>query len=168
MTTTKPERPLLASVICGYEILAIVASLLLWWFLHAINSAHPGRVYPPTPAWQNIASIATYLLALAAAITLWKMHRSAFVFLAGRFVIGLVLFIAYVSRTSPASPPTHKTLITHATARHITEGISVFFLLISACIAASAYMLLFHPRQPSTSPAPQPISKWPLPPSFSR
>ncbi len=168
MTTTKPERPLLASIICGYEILAIVASLLLWWLLHAINSAHPGHAYPPTPAWQNIASIASYILALAAAIAIWKMHRLAFVFLAGRFVIGLALFIAYVFRTPPAIPQAHKTLITHATARHITEGISVFLLLISACIAASAYMLLFHPRPPSTNPAPRPISKWPLPPNLSR
>jgi hypothetical protein len=163
VTTTKPERPLIATVICAYETFALAAGLLLWWLIHAINSAHPDRAYPPTPAWQNIAAWLSEALLLAAIFTLWKMRKSAFPIFVSRFAISLTLFIAFVTRKLPTNPSSHVSPRVHAFTHAFTEAISVFLLVLSASIATYTYMILFRPQLLSVEPTPEPVSKWPLP-----
>lgn len=160
MTTTRPARPLFATIICGYEALVIVLGILAQWTSHAITVAHPERGYPPSPVWQSAIVDLDYVIAMAAIITLWRMHRSASFLLAGRFVISLVLFVHW--KIWPSLPKNPVKLKHPGVVHGIVEAIGIFFLLASAFVAIYVYMIFFHPRPPSIKA--EPISKWPLPP----
>ena len=83
MTGTRPERPLLATLVCIWEVFIVVLAIVTHYTVnHLHNSRPPGQSFPPihpVGPLQTAASWLTYTLAVAAAVTLWRMHRSAFV-----------------------------------------------------------------------------------------
>jgi hypothetical protein len=110
VTEPRRERPLLATAICIYEIFtAFVPLPIAWIFLFALfHSAplHHSILPQSTLTWVNCA------LAIAGAVALWQMRRSAFFLLATRFGLSLLMSIirlpraiANISRLRALLPP---------------------------------------------------------------
>jgi len=96
---SRPARPLLATVICVYEVSIVVLALVLPSVLRHFNpiAAHPTVTHPPSPL-QAASGWLSYALAVAAAIALWQMRRLAFVLLAVRFALSLLLLLIRLPR----------------------------------------------------------------------
>ena len=145
MTGTRPERPLLATLVCIWEVFIVVLAIVTHYTVnHLHNSRPPGQSFPPihpVGPLQTAASWLTYTLAVAAAVTLWRMHRSAFVFLAGRFCISLVSFIVGALRIPSflATTHPHQHVINLSAIVWVVSAIAIVGLVLSASIAWYAY-----------------------------
>ena len=94
MIESRHKRPPLATIICIYMIVtAFIPVQLMWillwgWFHSILNNLSIPPLMPRTPI-----SLMICALAVAGAIALWLMHRSAFFLLAIRPILSLLLFL---------------------------------------------------------------------------
>jgi hypothetical protein len=91
MNQSPHKRPLLATVICIYEVAVSIIPvpivlIYLFGILHSALSIH--SLVP-----RSIRAWAEMVLALAGATALWHMRRAAFFLLATRFGLSLVLLL---------------------------------------------------------------------------
>jgi hypothetical protein len=106
----RPVRPLLATLICIAEaasLVLLVAAHFLFNYLRSLHdSLRTGEPLTYSPPFVTLHSSplhysavgACYILALAAAITLWQMRRSAFYLLATLTALLLAWFAAGLLR----------------------------------------------------------------------
>jgi hypothetical protein len=114
VTEVQPDRPQLAIVICVYELFAgglSLAAVLLAYALLSITSRVP---HIHTPWWSTLTTWLSIALSFAAALMLWRMHRSAFFIFSAKFLLGVGLFVFALLRpgivttagsTIPNPPP---------------------------------------------------------------
>jgi hypothetical protein len=157
LTEARPARPVLATVIALWEVfivvVAIAARVAIRVLRHAHQQAHQAahtstRITPSSPS-HAAGLILGYALAIGAAIALWQMHRSAFVFLTARFVVELALFI--MALLHPA-----KTL--DSLIPLFVFAVDIFALALNAAIVWYAY----HITTPRSIAAPIPESETPV------
>ncbi|MGA7159060.1 MAG: hypothetical protein WBY53_19600 [Acidobacteriaceae bacterium] len=159
MDHLRPKRPPLATLVCIYEVFIVVFAIAAhYWLIYMTNLAnqrypnHPFlHIHSPT-LLQSTASWLSYILALAAAIALWRMLRAAFVLLASRFLISLIWFIVGLTRIS--ATPIHLSasaarLMSPTELRLIGFGIGFIALMLSASIAWYAYDVTKTQMEPS-------------------
>ena len=128
MIEERPARPLLATLICFYEIaVVLLAYSARRSFDHWVQVAHPS-LYSPTPFPQIAASELSFVLAICAAILLWRMHHAASYLLATR--VALSLFSSIFNLAHPRL---------HVRIHWITHVIVLVIILINASIAWYAY-----------------------------
>jgi hypothetical protein len=145
VTGTRPERPVLATVVCIWEVFIVVLAIVTHYTVnHLHNSRPPGQSLPPVhpvSPLQTAASWLTYTLAIAAAVTLWRMHRSAYIFLAGRFCISLVSFVVGALRIPSflATTHPHQHAINLSAIVWAVGAIAIADLALDASIAWYAY-----------------------------
>ncbi len=102
MKSTK--RPPLATLICIYEVGALMVSLLsslLLTHLYRLHNTHP----LPIPVALSAIRWLSLALAPLAVMALWKVKRSAYFLLLTRFLLGATWIVAYRMNTQP---PRHK------------------------------------------------------------
>jgi hypothetical protein len=145
------ERTPLATAICIYEIVILLLGLLpvaLQWLNHYIlatsHATHPSIPHHATPLLQTASAWLIRVLAVAGAIMLWRMHRSAFYLLASRFVLSLILFVTVWLQaphllSSLALP--HAQLARLMIFGEVIRGIGIFFLILNALIAWVVYRI---------------------------
>jgi hypothetical protein len=149
----RPARTVPATLICVYEFVAAIISppLALIYLLGLLQSAN----HYPSPLLRSASSWLSSALAIAAAVALWRMHRSASYLFAARFLLTLALFIQrlphvlamqarFQSQLNPAYPLEHNL----ATAFWILSAINLATIALDAVFAFYAYKI--------TSPKPQP------------
>jgi hypothetical protein len=94
---SRPARPALATVICVYEVVLLLALPLIQWGLQRQFAAtHPLRqyhAYPAHPLQSAVGWFGTALL-IAAVVALWQMRRVAFLLFLAHF--GLLLVLRYL------------------------------------------------------------------------
>lgn len=97
MTESRAARPPLATIICIYLLVTAFIPLparwiyLFGWF-HSIFIYHSTLPHTPLP-------LAIGVLAIAGAIALWQMRRAAFVLLAIRLVLSLLVMVINLPRS---------------------------------------------------------------------
>jgi hypothetical protein len=141
----RQERPLLATLICIWEVFIVALAIGTRYMQHHLQ--HSLRPVQPLPQihlanpLQPVASWLTYTLAVLAAVTLWRMHRSAFVFLAGRFCLSLALFIVGILRMQSllATMPSHQSSINFSTIAWMVSAVAIIGIALDAFIAWYAY-----------------------------
>lgn len=98
-------RPILATVIALWEVLIVVLAIgarVAIRVLHAArHTAHGTHSVAPSSPLHTAGLILASALAIAGAIALWQMHRSAFIFLAARCVVQLALLILSLTNIRP-------------------------------------------------------------------
>jgi len=152
LTEVRPERTPVATFICAFEV-AIAAWVILGRFaVYIIRSVASSPAYHsyPTPLLQTVVRDLDVLLAVAAAVTLWQMRRSAFYLLATRFVLSFVWFGWGLLRGT--SLP-----VAHDGGR--SEIIHVIRLLIALCLLllnAAITWYVYRVTKPRTEVAPIP------------
>jgi hypothetical protein len=119
---------------------------------YAARGIYPSMAYYSTPLLQSVVLWLRYALALAAAIALWQMRRSAFYLLAGRVAIALVLFLVSLLHSVPPfsehiAYPVLPTPLMHA----LIRTISASFLAFHVCIAWYVYNITSPQRLPQRS-----------------
>jgi len=145
VTGTRPERPALATVICIYETFIVVWTIASHYVTRPLPpTLHNGLTVPHihlTNPLQPAASWLTRALALAAAVTLWRLHRSAILFLAGRFCISLVLFLVGFPRVQSlfATMHPHSPSISLSALLWVASAIAIIGIALNAFIAWYAY-----------------------------
>ena len=145
MTHVCTKRPLLATIICFYEVFVVVLVIACYFLqLHLASSITHAAVSHHPMSLLAAVSWLGYLLALAAAITLWKMQRSAFYLLAARFGLSLVSFLIALPHLFahwPALPPKSDGAIylTLIAIRCVTGALFVGGLVLSAAIVWYVY-----------------------------
>jgi len=115
VTKTRRSRPVLATVISLWEVAVVVTAIAAHVAIRMRHEAYQ----TPYQAAQSVSHtvpasplhipglVLGYALAIAGAVALWRMHRSAFIFLAARVVVEVALPIL-----APAShAKTHDSLI---------------------------------------------------------
>ncbi|HZL26222.1 MAG TPA: hypothetical protein VFC39_06795 [Acidobacteriaceae bacterium] len=152
MTVERPARPALATLICIFE-LGVVALLIASHFivrslrdqfnaLRANNPSVHSQPFPPihyTPLHLT-SMIVSYGLALAVAITLWQMRRSAFYLLATQTTLSLITFgIGLVRTLSVALHVPHAAGINHAAIFWIARILSFLFVAFEAAMTWYVY-----------------------------
>jgi hypothetical protein len=156
----RPARPLLATLICIFEAFTAIVPLplalaYLFGYFHSAD-------YYPSPLPRSAVSWLSSALAIAAAVTLWRMHRSASYLFAARFLLTLALFLQrlphvlamqalFQHRLNPAYPLEHNL----ATTFWILSSINLATIALDALFAFYAYRI--------TSPKPQPPEPIPTP-----
>jgi hypothetical protein len=103
LTEARPARPLLATVISLWEaslVVLAIAARFLRIYLRGLHG-HLQHPFPPldTAPLHYAVTAVIYALALASAITLWQMRRSAFYLLATRAVLFFAGFLHTLLRT---------------------------------------------------------------------
>ena len=83
-------RPILASVICFYEVIMVFLALMGFAFAHAMRIANPLRIRVPDSPLRLTITWVGYALAIAIAVTLWQMRREAFYLAAGKLCLVLL------------------------------------------------------------------------------
>ena len=139
MTQAPRPRPVLATIICIYELIVVVLGLMSLGSLAVIHLSRPLQPYPPLFSLEMANSLVGLALALAVAITLWRMRRSAFYILLVRLLLGLsALIFAFLH-------PAHAASATHAfhsgsfvVARALTSLVA--FLLFCLNLAITMYV----------------------------
>jgi hypothetical protein len=145
VTGTRPERPALATLICIYETLIVVRTIASHYITRPLPpTLHNGLTVPLihfTNPLQPAASWLTCALAVAATVTLWRMHRSAVVFLAGRFCISLVLFLVGFPRVQSLFATMHppSPSINLSALLWVASAIAITGIALNAFIAWYAY-----------------------------
>jgi hypothetical protein len=174
VTGTRPERPVLATLICIWEVFTIVLAIASYMFLEHMLSAHPSIHPHPTTLLHSISSWLFPLLAAAAAITLWQMRRAAFFLLAARFAMSLLWFLAGLPRLFaqhwPTLPPGSPGAINVIAIRWGAILFSIVSLALSGSIAWYAYDITtpeaLSPHDPEAHLTPDaPVSPPAFPPS---
>jgi hypothetical protein len=106
LTESRPERPELATVICILEVAAAVLAIAAHFvrlYLHNLHGYHraslPSTYNHPLQSFNDTtlhyaAMGLTCTLALAIAVTLWQMRRSAFYLSATRTALSLASVVA--------------------------------------------------------------------------
>jgi hypothetical protein len=138
VTAKHPARPLLATLICIYEIAIVLLAILARSFSHWLSIAHPSA-YHPTPFSQIAALELTYVLAVFAAILLWRMHHLAAYLLTVRFFITLVFYIVTLTATIPNRPARHAGLISPTAIHWLTYVVGLMIVLLNAAIPWYVY-----------------------------
>lgn len=141
MTEVRPERTPIATLICAFEAAIVVWATLGRTALYVIRTAGSARahhLYPTSPL-ETVVKDLDVLLALAAAITLWQMRRSAFYLLATRFGLSFSWFAWKLLRG--ANLP-----VLHSGTRSMVIDslrllVSVCFLILSAAITWYVYRI---------------------------
>jgi hypothetical protein len=144
VTEVRPERPVLATVICIFEVavvvLAIAAHFLRVVLLNALHHTH--RAVDSSALTTLHFSALHYareglagILALAAAIALWQMHRAAFYILAARTAMEAAGFL--VSLRHPASVTR---LVFNLAALALSAAITWYVYVITKPQAEAAYI----------------------------
>jgi len=118
----------------------VLLALLARSFSHWLSIAHPSA-YHPTPFSQIAALELTYVLAVFAAILLWRMHHLAAYLLTVRFFITLGFFILTLTATNPNRPARHAGLISPTTIHWLTHVIGLMIVLLNATIAWYVYQI---------------------------
>ena len=138
MTGTRPERPILATVICVYEAFIVLGVSLK--FLVPL-ATHAAVHHDPTLAASTINWVSC-LLAMASAITLWHMHRSSVLFLGARFGMDLVFFVAGLFHPIHAMATPHSNQgLSPANIAHAIRIFEVIALALTGFIAWYAYKI---------------------------
>lgn len=139
MSEARPERTPIATLICIFEAAIVAWAIVGRIAMHVLRDAASARRYHayPTPLLETIVKDLGVLLALAAAIALWQMHRSAFYLLATRFALSLAWFIGSLlhAEAVPAFPDPARSAIIH----FLASFIGLCFLIVSAAITWYAY-----------------------------
>lgn len=132
MNDMRRIRPPLATAICIYEIFVVVLDVAAYLFLkYFIPHTTDGAVlYHPTLR-QNLTSALFSVLAIAAAVALWQMRRSAVIFFGARFALNIGLFVIGFFPSSTAHPAHGSHLLAYLFA---TVG-----LALSGLVAGYAY-----------------------------
>jgi hypothetical protein len=133
VTSERPQRPLLATIICVFEVAVFVIKLAGPLLLRHAFREQPGS---DTALLSSIAWLSC-ILAPIAAVALWQMRRSAFVLLAARFALGL--FWLAISRMT-AAPPLHAG----------SRGMLLFFDILSLSISGSIAWYVYDLTSPET------------------
>jgi hypothetical protein len=136
---------LLATFICIYEVAIVLLAIVARSFSHWLRVAHPSH-YHPAPFSQIAALELTYILAVFAAILLWRMHHLAAYLLAVRSFITLVFFILTLTATNPNQPTRHAVLISPTTIHWLMHVVGLMIVLLNATIAWYVYGIT-SPRQ---------------------
>jgi hypothetical protein len=156
LTEVRPARPLLATLICIFEaasVVLVVAAHFLVNYLRSIhNSLRTGQplTYSPPPLTLHASPLhyaamgLSYIIALAAAIALWQMRRSAFYLLAAGTALSLASFAVGLLRAGMAI--------------HLSQIIGLLTLVLSAAITWYAYRITL----PRVELAPIPESEPPV------
>lgn len=151
MTQTRPERPLLATLICIWEVAVVFIEIVGLIWQHHFHRLHPLLQHRsvPLPLLHTISVWITYCLAIAAAISLWQMHRSSFVLLAARFGIGLLWFLIglpyLASQHWPSIPAGTRLAIDMIVIRWGNYLFIVIGLVFGASLACYAYAITKPP-----------------------
>ncbi len=99
MNAHRPARPVLATLICIYEAAVLVLALALRLRPGQAPQVHAhAAVLPPISPLVVPLSWLGYTLALAAAIALWQMRRSAFFLLMARLAISIAVVLLTMPR----------------------------------------------------------------------
>jgi hypothetical protein len=152
MTESRPTRPPLATIICIYEVCIAafaVANPFLVRLLIAHNASMARRPHPsPVFTLQSELGWLHSALAVAAAVALWQMRRSAFVLFLGRFVLGLFLslsrlprFLQLTAHTRALRPPGSDASAILTLILWIIYAITVALLALNAVFAWYAYRI---------------------------
>lgn len=157
MTEVRPERTPIATLICFFEAAIAVWTIVGRTVFHIIRTTGSARAYHsyPTSLLQTVVRDLDVLLALAAAITLWQMRRSAFYLLATRFVLSLVWFVWNLLRG--ASLTVLQDGARSAIIHFLRTFIGLCFLMLSAAITWYVYNIT-KPK-PETTSNPEPNSQ---------
>jgi hypothetical protein len=143
VTGTRPERPILATVICVYEAFIVLGAIVAFFSLKFLVplTTHAAVHRGPTLAASAINWVSC-LLAMAAAITLWQMRRSSVLFLGARFGMALVLFLVGLFHPIHAIATPHSTQgLSPANIAHAFRILGVIALALSGFIAWYAYKI---------------------------
>jgi hypothetical protein len=143
VTGPRPERPILATVVCIYEASIVLLDVVGYFslkFLVPLTTNAAVHYHPTLRA--GLISWVSCLLALAAAITLWQMRRSAVVFLGARFGMDLVLFVVGLFHPIHATTQPHSTqALSPSSIAHAFRIVGVIALALSGFIAWYAYKI---------------------------
>jgi hypothetical protein len=139
LTEVRPERTPIATFICAFEVAIAAWAILGRIAVYTIRSVASSPAYHsyPTPLLQTLVRDLDVLLAVAAAITLWQMRRSAFYLLATRFVLSFALF-AWGLLRGTSLPLAHvgaRSAIIH----YVRLSIELCLLVLSAAITWYVY-----------------------------
>ena len=161
MNESHPARPPLATIICIYEafivVFGVVTQILSRY--HISNNANTARHYHsyPVVTLQSALGWLSYALAIAAAVALWQMRRSAFVLFLTRFALGLVLslsrlprFMQLAAHDRALRPPGSSALAILTLTFWIIYAITAVFVALNAFFAWYAYKI----TSPKVSPPP--------------
>lgn len=149
MIETRPPRPMMATIIACWEVLIVSMAVAAHVAVRLIHHMHPAtRHAAQAPAVSTsplhaAGLVVTCVLALAAAIALWEMRRVAFILLAARFGVELVLFAEEMLRPVTAARAQHTAM------RFAFIGIDFVALAVNAAIAWYVWHIT---RQPVISP----------------
>jgi hypothetical protein len=128
----RPERPLLATIICLLEAAIAVLAISAHFLRIYLRNLHSHTHYSLAPLnYTPLHYAATGLacaLALAIAITLWQMRRAAFYLLATRTALSLASLLAGLLRAEPM--PTNSRIISLA-ALALTAAITWYVYVIT-------------------------------------
>jgi hypothetical protein len=152
VTESRPQRPVLATLICIFEagvvVMGIASHFIARYLREAINSRradgfsaarHPIPPMHYTPLHLT-SMLVSYGLALAIAVTLWQMRRSAFYLLATRTVLAIAGFGVGLLRASTVAPAsTHTVGINHAAIFAAVEIFSFLFVALDATMTWYVY-----------------------------
>jgi hypothetical protein len=136
LTQARPERTPIATLICIFEAIIVAWTIFGRIAMHVFRGTDSARAYH-VPLLQTTIKDLGILLALAAAIALWQMHRSAFYLLAIRFVLSLAWFIGSLLHAEVLP-----TLQDHtwSTIIHLLSPLfGLCFLIVSAAITWYVY-----------------------------
>ena len=141
MTADRPARPLLATLICFYEIAIVLLAIVSQSFFRWFHATHLSAPYRPTPFLQSAASILSYILAICAAILLWRMRHLASYLLATRAVTSLIGYVFALMRITPQAPTQHARVISLTTIHWIFYVMGFTFLILNTSIAWYVYRI---------------------------
>lgn len=101
MTEARLKRPILATIICVFELLIFVIQVI-GAFLPRYAFGMQDVASGPSALLLSSIGWLSCILAAVAAVTLWQMRRAAFVVLTTRFALGLIWFVVSQLGAAPA------------------------------------------------------------------
>jgi hypothetical protein len=147
MTEAHRPRPMLATLICIFEVAIVFLALMGLAFAQVVRSANPSLATVQTSPMRMAISWLAYLLSIGIAVTLWQMRRESFYLAAAK--LGLSLLGIFVQFMHPARIAHVSRVTVHARANTQAIGaIAVLFIVISLSISAAITFYIYDVTQP--------------------
>jgi hypothetical protein len=147
----------MATIIACWEVLIVSMAVTAHVAVRLLHHLHPVTRHGAQASTQAVSTsslhvvglVLTYVLAVAAAIALWEMRRIAFILLAARFGVELLLFAEEMFRPLTAAGAQHPAM------RLAFIGVDVVALAVNAAIAWYAWYITRDLSTPLPATEPQ-------------
>jgi hypothetical protein len=147
MTEVSRPRPILATIICIFEVAIVFLALMGLAFAQVLRAANPSLAAVHTSPTRMTLSGLSYILSIGIAITLWQMRREAFYLAAAKLAI--VLLGIFFQFMHPARMARVSRVTVHARANMQAVGaIAIIIIVISLSISAAITFYIYDVTQP--------------------